>query len=170
LPGWPFGLIPTAFGPLTSTGSSAGDMAIVVIPAKTKPGYAYKVTAPHHTGPLGLTCWFQVCTLKPTALRIVKGRAVRLKGVVPISGHEGSTAGRATTVTMFARTRSAGQPSKWNPTSQGWRKVATAKTNRLGAYATKALRPGRTTWYVAQYPGDSRHFRAYTSVVKVRVR
>ena len=96
-----------------------------------------------------------MCTLKPTATSIKRGGSVRLKGVVPISGHEGMTAGRPTNVTVFARTRAAGQPTKWDPTGQGWRKVATDTTNGLGAYATKPLFPGRTTWYVARYPGTA---------------
>ena len=169
-PGYPFGAPTSALGTATASGSAAGDAALITVPAATRPGYAYKITAQHSTGPLGLTTLFQVCTLRPTATAINKGRSVKLKGIVPISGHEGTTAGRPTKVTIFARTSAGAQPAKWDPTGQGWRKVATDTTDGFGAYATKALLPARTTWYVARYPGDSRYRGAFTSVVKVKVR
>jgi hypothetical protein len=169
-PGYPFGAPVDALGTTTASGNAAGDAAYVTVPAATKPGYAYKITAQHSTGPLGLTTWFQVCTLKPSASTISRGKSIRLKGIVPISGHEGATAGRPTKVTVYARTSAGAQPSRWDPSGQGWRKVATDTTDGFGAYSTIALRPTRTTWYVARYPGDSRYRGAYTSVVKVKVR
>ena len=169
-PGYPFGVPPQLLGTSTASGSAGGDTAFVTVPAATTPGYAYKIIAQHSTGPLGLTTWFQVCTLKPSAASIKKGKSITLKGIVPISGHEGSTAGRPTKVTIFARTSAGAPPAKWDPTGQGWRKVATDTTDGFGAYVTTALRPTRTTWYVARYPGDSRYSGAFTSVVKVKVR
>jgi hypothetical protein len=166
---YPFNSPTDSFGTFTSTGA-VSDYTWITIPATATPGYAYNVTAQHDTGPLGLTATFQVCTIKPTALSIAAGQSLRLKGVVPISGHEGTTAGKPTTVIVFARTGAAGQPTKWDPTGQGWRRVTSDATNGFGAFATVALHPRRTTWYVVRYPGDSRYFRGYTAVVKVRVR
>ena len=166
---YPFNSPTDSFGMFTATGA-VSDYRRVTIPASATPGYAYYVTAQHDTGPLGLSATFQVCTLKPTALSIAKGKSVRLKGVVPISGHEGLSPGKAKTVIVFARTSAAGQPTKWDPTGQGWRKVTSDATNGFGVYASVALHPQRTTWYVVRYPGDSRYFRGYTAVAKVTVR
>ena len=166
---YPFNSPTDPFGTFTATGATS-DYTNVTVPATATPGYAYNVTAQHDIGPLGLTATFQVCTLKPTALSIAKGKSASLKGVVPISGHEGSIAGKPKTVIVFARTSAAGQPTKWDPTGQGWRKVTSDTTNGFGAYATVSMRPARTTWYVVRYPGDTRYFRGYTAVVKVKVR
>ena len=166
---YPFGAPTHAFAEFTATGATS-DFTHVRVPASATPGSAYKITAQHKTGPLGLTATFQVCTLKPASRSIKKGATVKLSGVVPVSGHEGTTAGRPTGVVVFARTKAAEQPAKWNPSGQGWSKVAADTTDGFGRYATKPLRPLRTTWYVARYPGDSRYRPGYTAVVKVTVR
>ena len=168
-PGYPFGVQPQLLGTSTASGRAGGDTVLVTVPATTTPGYSYKIIAQHSTGPLWTHDLVPGVHAQAVCGLLKKGKSIKLKGIVPISGHEGSTAGRPTKVTVFARTSAGAQPAKWDPTGQGWRKVATDTTDGLGAYATRALQPTRTTWYVARYPGDSRYKGAFTSVVKVKV-
>jgi hypothetical protein len=164
----------TTTGPLKQTVS-------LTIPATVTPGYDFDVSATepvvrYGTFYLGLSERFQVCTLNSTKLSVKRGGAIRLSGVIPTQGHVGAKAGIVKYVTLFKRTTAASAaPSFWDPTHHGWTKVVgpykngTFKASGLGKYLTGYLRPSRTTWYVVRYPGDSWYWRAYTSVLKVRV-
>lgn len=138
---------------------------------KTAPaGYSYHLETDHADGPLLLHTPFQVCTLKSTKASIKKGGSIKLSGVIPTQGHWGSRAGKSKKVTIYQRSKSvSAAPTTWDATKQGWKKVATVTANGLGKYASASLKPTRTTWYVVRYPGDDWYWRAYTSVVKVRV-
>lgn len=154
-----------------SPGESWGYWVSLRIPKTAKPGYAYVIWADRADQDSGLALrdYFQVCTLKASRTKIRRGAAIRLSGIIPTQGHWGSQSGRRKTVTVYARTRSAGQPSTWKP-GKGWKKVCTCKASGYGKYRSKLLRPKRNTWYVVRYPGDSWYWGAYTSVIKVRVR
>ncbi len=121
--------------------------------------------------PTNVSAYFQVSTVKPSRARIAKGQAVRLSGRVPVLLGPDGTAGTRKYVTIWARRQTAADaPAKWDPRAAGWRKVATVRTDAFGRYVTPKLRPSRSTSYVCRYPGDPTHFRAYTSVCRVRVR
>ena len=47
---------------------------------------------------------------------------------------------------------------------------AGGRADGFGRYHTGSLRPQRTTWYIARYPGDDWYWRGYTAVTKVTVR
>lgn len=159
------------FGTWTSGGTSARSKALT-IPAKAKPGYSYYLWLAHDSGPLTLATTYQVCTLNASKTTIRKGGSVKLSGIVPTEGHWGSKAGKSKKVIVYKRTKAAGQPAKkggftkWN----GWTRVGTYKANGLGKFSTGYLRPSRSTWYVAWYPGDNWYWGAYTSVRKVTVK
>jgi hypothetical protein len=99
--------------------------------------------------------FFQVCTFKASASAIRHGKTVRLSGRVPAG---------AGYVTLYSRTRAAGQPATL--AAKGWVKAARCKI-KSGKFRTGLLHPRRTTWYVAKYAGYD--FPAFTSVVRVRV-
>jgi hypothetical protein len=124
--------------------------------------------------PTNVQTYFQVCTLAPDKSKVAKGQLVRLRGRVPVQLGPDGTAGKRKYVTIWARAKSATDaPKTWDPTSSGWRKVATVHTDGYGRYVTpvaEALRPTRSTSYVCRYPADAFHFRAYTSVCRVTVR
>jgi hypothetical protein len=185
LGGWPYGYVADVYGysedprddrlqdysDFTSPGGSWGYSFSLRIPKTVKPGYAYVIKAARADQDSGLVVrdYFQVCSLRSSRATVRRGAAVRLSGVVPTQGHWGSQAGYRKTVTVYARTRAAGQPSTWKP-GKGWKKVCTCKANGYGTYRSRKLRPRRTTWYVVRYPGDQWYWGAYTSVIKVRVR
>jgi hypothetical protein len=141
------------------------------IPTSAKPGYDFVLEAcrSDQESRLLVRDYFQVCTLKSSRQSVPAGAAVRLSGVIPTQGHIGSQPGIRKSVTVYARTRSAAQPSSWAP-GKGWKKVCTCKADGHGRYKSGLLRPRRTTWYVVRYPGDEWYWGAYTSVIKVRVR
>lgn len=127
--------------------------------------------ATEHHAPTQVSTLFQTSSFKADRTRITKGRAIRLRGRVPVWEPGDTGMGTPKAVTIWARARGAiDAPAAWNPTNEGWRKVATVRTDRYGRFAAPALRPGRSTTYVCRYPGDSLHFRAYTSLVRVTVR
>jgi hypothetical protein len=157
----------------TSTGPQMQTVSLT-IPAKAAPGYDFDVWVGgplrYNIYELGLLEPFQVCTLNATKTSIRRGTAVKLSGVVPVQGHEGSTAGKRKYVWIYKRTTSAtAPPTVWNATKKGWKLVARVRTDGYGRYHSALLRPARTTWYVARYAGDDTFWRAYTSVGKVRV-
>jgi hypothetical protein len=150
----------------------------LTVPKNATPGYDFQVHAfrVDIASLLDINDFFQVCTLNSTKLSVKRGGAIRLGGVVPTRGHVGAKAGSVKYVTLFKRTTAASAaPAFWDPTHHGWTKVVgpskngTFKANGLGRYLTGYLHPLRTTWYVVRYPGDSWYWRAYTSVLKVRV-
>jgi len=158
----------------TSTGPQRQTVSLTV-PAKATPGYSFIVSAGDPTvrynivgvGPME---YFQVCTLNATKTSIRRGTAVKLRGVVPVQDHWGSTAGKAKYVWVYKRTTAASAPpTVWDATKKGWKLVARVRTDRYGRYHSALLTPARTTWYVARYAGDAQYWRAYTSVRKVRV-
>jgi len=157
----------------TSTGPQKQTVSLTV-PAKAAPGYDFDVWAAgptrYNVYQLGLEEFFQVCTLNATKTSIRRGTAVKLRGVVPVKGHWGSTAGKRKYVWIYKRTKSASAPpTVWDATKKGWKLVARVRTDGYGRYHSASLTPARTTWYVARYAGDDQYWRAYTSVRKVRV-
>ena len=157
------------FGSLRSLGTSRHSRTLTV-PPKAVPGYGYRVRFSHTNGPLELSTWFQICTLKASKSAVRKGTAIRFSGVVPVQDHHGSTAGKRTTAYMFVHKGTAGQPTNLNPTKQGWHYVGSFKTDGYGKYRTSLLKPQLTMSVVMQYPGDDCYYPAYTSPVKVTVR
>ena len=144
----------------------------VTIPSTATPGYDYDihVSRTDDGSMLGITTSFQVASLKASPTSIRHGGAVRLSGIIPTQGHMGSTAGKSKSVILYQRTSAAGPPAAWNAAAKGWHKVATLKANGLGKYASRLLRPKRTTWYVVRYPNDAWYWGAYTSVIRVAVK
>ncbi len=173
--GWPQTAASRSFGSATSTGAK-NTVKRITIPSGAAPGYAYWVWADHQDGTLSLVTSFQTCTLKPSKASVRKGAAITLSGVVPIKGHEGSTKGTRKYVTIYKTTSSKlakkGQPAKSGGASRvaGWTKVAKVRTDGLGKYRKASIRPTRTTWYAAWYPGDSWYWGAWTSLARVTVR
>jgi hypothetical protein len=159
---------------LTSTGPQQQTVSLTV-PAKAKPGYSFVVAAGDATGRYNIVvvapmAYFQVCTLDATKTSVRRGSAVRLNGVVPVQDHWGSTAGKAKYVWLYKRTTAvSAPPTEWDATKQGWKLVARVRSDGYGRYHSASLTPTRTTWYVARYAGDGQYWRAYTSVLKVRV-
>lgn len=170
---WPSTAAATTWSDRTITSAGSGNHTLTLrIPTTAKPGYFFDVEMWKPQTPvwIDLTDFFQVCTLNASRTSLHRGAAVRLSGVVPIQGHYGSTPGKATYVTLYKRTTAVtAAPTVWNPTSRGWVRVGAYKTTTSGAYHTGYLRPTRSTWYVARYPGDDTYWGAYTSVRKVRV-
>jgi hypothetical protein len=156
--------------PMTFTGSGAATRTFsFVVPKKAKPGDTLEVRATRTdlTVPqdfrFSVRDFFQVCTLVATKTSIAKGASVRLSGVIPANGV-------AKKVVLYSRTTKAtAQPSKWDAAKAGWKKVATLSASKTGVYKSGLLKPTRTTWYVVRYPGDSKNFAAFTSVLKVAV-
>lgn len=174
---WPSTAAEKALGSLTSDGSTAPDWKRFTVPSTMAPGYKFYVWAEHTTGvgPLSLVTWFQTCTLKPSKSTVGAGTAIALKGVVPVKGHRGSTPGIRKYVTIYKTTSSKvagkGQPPRaGGKTVTGWTKVARVSSDRLGRYSKGSIRPSRTTWYVAWYPGDAWYWGAWTSLAKITVR
>ena len=159
---------------LISTGPQRQTVSLTV-PAKAAPGYSFIVAAGDATARyniVGVAAMenFQVCTLNATKTSIRRGSAVKLRGVVPVQNHWGSTAGKAKYVWIYKRTTAASAPpTVWDATKKGWKLAARVRTDRYGRYNSVWLKPARTTWYVARYAGDEQYRKAYTSVLKVRV-
>ncbi len=172
-PGYPPSATATTFGGkhLTSAGTKE-TVTKVTVPSTVKPGYAYTVEMYRPENPvwIDLSVRFQVCTLNPSHTSVRSGAAVKLSGVVPVSGHAGTQPGAPVTVTIYRRTTAASSPpTAWDATTRGWRKVGSFATTGLGAFHTGYLHPTRTTWYVARYTARPPYLRAYTSVRKVTV-
>jgi hypothetical protein len=144
----------------------------VAIPTTAPAGYAYNlyVYRKEAGSDLVLNLAFQVATLKSSKATISKGSSIRLSGVVPVEGRWGATPGKPKSVTLYKRTTSAGQPANWDATRSGWTKVGTYKSKGNGYYQSGLLKPARTTWYIARYPGDAQYDRGFTSVLKVTVK
>jgi hypothetical protein len=155
------------FGTSDTSGTGSFTKSFTV-PSRAPAGYSYLLEASHTGGYLVLDTPFQVCTLKSSKNSVRRGGTIRLSGVVPVEGHWGREAGTPKWVTIYRRARYASPPTVWDATKRGWIRVGRVKANGLGRYA-RYLRPTRTTWYVVRYPGDDWYWRAYTSVLKVRV-
>jgi hypothetical protein len=172
-PTYPESATPTSFGgkQLVSAGPSQA-VTKVTVPTTAKPGYIYVVEMYRPQDPvwIDLAVFFQVSTLNASKTSVRSGGAVKLSGVVPVSGHIGATPGAPVTVTIYRRTTSAtSPPPAWDATTRGWSRVGSYKTNGLGAFHTGYVHPKRTTWYVARYTARPPYVKAYTSVRKVRV-
>jgi hypothetical protein len=173
VPGYPLDAAATTFAGkhLTSAGAKEA-VTRVTVPSTVKPGYAYTVEMYRPEDPvwIDLSVRFQVCTLTASRTSVRSGGAVRLSGVVPVSGRVGTQPGAPVTVTIYRRTTAASNPPKvWDATLGGWRKVGYYTTTGLGAFHTGYLHPKRTTWYVARYSARLPYLKAYTSVRKVTV-
>ena len=173
VPGYPVGATATTFGGkhLTSAGIKEA-LTRVTVPSTARPGYAYTVEMYRPEDPvwIDLSVRFQVCTLNASRTSVRSGGAVRLSGVVPVSGHVGTQPGAPVTVTVYRRTTAASSPpTAWDATTRGWRKVGSYATTGLGAFHTSYRHPTRTTWYVARYTARPPYLKAYTSVRKVTV-
>jgi hypothetical protein len=159
-----------SFGSSTSDGTDRSKT--FTIPKSASPGFMYDITATHRDGPLSLTEPFQVCTLVPSKASLSAPGPIRFSGRVPFKK------GSRKTVILYRRTASAGQPlhnggfASWN----GWKKIATFRTDTAGRYRSPLVNASRTAWYVLWYPANassansSYHWAAWTSVVKVGVR
>jgi len=169
-----------SFGMMTMNGA-ARQTKKITIPKNAPAGYGYVIGAEHIGGPLDLYDWFQVCTLKPSKANVRKGSSIKLSGIVPIQGHLGSVKGKAKSVTIYQTTSAkvgksqpkymGGAKYKWAGKGKNtWKKVATVRTNRLGKYVKKSLKPNKTTWYCVWYPGDNWYYPSWTSPAKVTVR
>jgi hypothetical protein len=168
----PSGKVNALRKPLTLSGSHQLRNVSVTIPSTATPGYDYDIHVSRidDGSMLDITTSFQVASLKASPTSIRHGGTVRLSGIVPTQGHMGSKAGKPKSVILYQRTKAAGPPTAWNAAAKGWHKVATLKANGLGKYASRLLRPKRTTWYVVRYPNDAWYWGAYTSVIRVAVK
>jgi len=170
---WPATAPFRSLGTKTSAGGEY-ETKNVTIPPGTAPGYRYLIWADHSNGAtesLSLQTWFQTCTLKASKATISRGGAIKLSGVIPTRGHRGSTRGISKNVVIYKTTRTtSSQPSSWAPKRSIWTKVATVRANGLGKFASRTLKPTRTTRYVVRYPGDAWYWGAFTSLCKVTVR
>jgi hypothetical protein len=160
-------------GEWTSTGS-AGTVSLTVPKAAT-PGYGFDVHATRSDGLWSFTDMsifdsYQVCTLKASKSSVRWGALITVSGVIPTQGHWGTEAGISKTVTLYAHEGSAAVPTKWDPKSQGWKKVYSIKADGYGRYKSKTFRPNRTLTLVVRYPGDDWYWDAYTSTQKIIVR
>jgi hypothetical protein len=121
--------------------------------------------------PVSVDTRFQTCAFKADKSSILRGSTTRLRGRIPVWEAGDTGFGAPKMVTVWARTRPAADaPASWNPSSAGWRRVATVRTDKSGRFVTASLRPQLSTSYVCRYPGDLVHFKAYTSVCRVTVR
>jgi len=160
-------------GEWTSSGGTG--YVTMTVPSWATPGYIFH---PHawrsddlwEFTALDIHDFYQVCTLKPSASSFRWGKWITVSGVVPTEGHWGSEPGISKTVTLYAHAGTAAVPTKWNPTSQGWKKVYSIKADGFGRYVSKRFRPNRTLTLVVRYPGDDWYWDAYTSVQKITVR
>jgi hypothetical protein len=174
-PTWPQSTGVETLGTMTMTGAGSEKMRLR-IPAATEPGYDYALGVVHLTGALTLYTTFQTCTLKPSRATVRSGSSVKLSGVVPVHGHRGDAKGISKSVIVYKTCSAAvakrGQPLKAGGPAKvgGWTKVAKARANGLGKYATGRIRPARTTWYTVWYPRDESYRAAYTSLTRVTVK
>jgi hypothetical protein len=157
----------------TSTGEPAH--VTLTVPGWATPGYAF---LPHawrsdklwEFTALDIHDFYQVCTIKPSASTVRAGTRVTISGVIPTQGHWSAQPGLAKTVTLFAHTGNAKVPGSWDPTREGWRKVATIQADGFGRYKSPALRIDRARTFVVRYPGDDWYWDAFTGTTKVNVR
>lgn len=80
----------------------------LTVPATTLAGYDYEIHTYRYDDPqsyLDLTTYFQVCTLKSSRASVRSGGTVRLSGVIPTQGHEGSRRGKVKYVTLYEHAR-----------------------------------------------------------------
>ena len=144
------------------------------IPAEATPGAGYDIDVMHvNGGPLTLDTWFQVCTLEATKTTIGKGSAVRFSGIIPVQGHAGPTAGKASKVACWVHPGKAAQPTRLETArlrADGWKYVGTFPTDGHGQYRTATVRFSTTSTVVMRYPGDAWYYPAYTSPLKITVK
>lgn len=173
VPTYPSTATPTTFGGKQLVSAGRGEAVTkVTVPSSATPGYTYIVEMYRPEDPvwIDLAVFFQVSTLNASRTSVRSGGAVKLSGVVPVSGHVGTTPGAPVTVTVYRRTTApSGQPPVWDATTRGWTKVGSYTSTGYGAFHTGYLYPRRTTWYVARYTARPPYFKAYTSVRKVSV-
>jgi hypothetical protein len=176
-PSWPNASNVTYSGTFHGTSTGEAGFMTLKVPKNAKPGYAFDFRAdrtdaiPVNGGHslLELSAGFEICTLAASPASVSRGGAVKLKGIVPTQGHQGSKAGLKKKITVYSRaTATKLQPTDWNA-KQGWKKLTDARTNGLGAYSL-TVRPTKTTWYIVRYMGDDWYYGGYTAVLKVTVR
>jgi hypothetical protein len=144
----------------------------ITVPRTAKPGYICWLAAERvdGLGALRLLYPFQVCTLKASRASISRGTQIRVSGVVPVKGRWGTQAGTPKAVTLFRAPNYQGQPRSWNPAGQGWKAVATMRTDGHGRFRSPLFKLSRTSSLIVRYPGDAWYWRAYTTPVTVVVK
>jgi hypothetical protein len=160
-------------GEWTSTGGP--DTVALAVPKNATPGYSFDVEATRSDSLWSFTDvriydGYQVCTLKASKTSVRKGSWITVSGVIPTQDHWGSEAGISKTVTLYAHQGAAAVPAKWDPKSQGWKKVYSIKADGFGRYKSRLFRPNRTLTLVVRYPGDDWYWDAYTSTQKITVK
>ena len=164
-----------SYGTLTTDGATM--LRSLTVPSTAPAGYTYWFTFTRTDEVNGVPSLlelylpYQVATLSSSKSTIYRGSAHYLTGRVPIKGRIGSkTTGTPKTVTVYKRSSSAGVPTNWDATKNGWTRVGSYTTTKYGIYKTGYLRPSRSTWYVVRYAGDADYYAGYTSVIKVTVK
>jgi len=160
-------------GEWTSTGGP--DTVALAVPKNATPGYWFDIEATRSDSLWSFTDvsiydGYQVCTLKASKTSVRKGSWITVSGVIPTQDHWGSEAGISKTVTLYAHQGAAAVPTKWDPKSQGWKKIYSIKADGFGRYKSKLFRPNRTLTLVVRYPGDDWYWDAYTSTQKITVK
>ena len=169
---WPDTAQYKSLGSKTSAGADTETKSIT-IPSGAAPGYSYLIWADHSPASpttLSLVTSFQTCTLMASKTSVRKGAAITVSGIIPTKGHQGPTAGISKTVILYAHRGSAKVPTKWNPKSQGWQKVASIKADGRGRYKSRSFKALKTLTLVVRYPGDAWYRGAYTSAQKITVK
>jgi len=160
-------------GDWTSTGTDG--VVSLKVPSTATPGYFFDIEATRSDSlwsftDLRIYDGYQVCTLKASKTSVRKGAGITVSGVIPTQDHWGPEAGVSKTVTLYAHNGSANVPTKWTPTSQGWKKISSIKADGFGRYKSKLFRPNKTLTLVVRYPGDDWYWDAYTSTQRITVK
>ncbi len=155
-----------SFGSWTSAGRSSQTKALT-IPRTATPGFTYRIVAQHTNGAHGdrdltLAEPFQVCTLNPNRPFTRPPTDLYFTGRVP-------TDGKGKRVMLYRRYTSAGQPPYAGGflEAKGWKRIGSWRCPTDGRFRSSGRLEGRTAWYCLWYAGDSQHWGAWTSVVKV---
>jgi len=160
-------------GEWTSTGQTG--YLTLTVPSWATPGYAfhphaYRTDDLWEFTDLDIHDFFQVCTLEPSKSSLRSGTWITVSGVIPTQDHWGTESGREKTIMLYAHGGSAKVPKKWDPRSEGWKKISAIKADGFGGYKSKLFRPDSTLTLVVRYPGDDWYRGAYTAVKKITVK
>jgi hypothetical protein len=155
-----------SFGSWTSVSRSSQTRTLTV-PRTATPGFTYRIVAQHTNGARGdrdltLSEPFQVCTLNPNRPFTRPPYDLYFTGRVPNDGHRKR-------VMLYRRYTGGGQPSYAGGflEKKGWRRIESWHAGSDGRFRSHGNLEDRTAWYCLWYAGDSTHWAAWTSVVKV---